>query len=195
MRYIGTILLFSILVTNSFGQSKGNTATPSLPIDSITGRIIYTDVVYVDSSTTKEELFSRAREWFAKAYKSSLDVIQMEDQTNGKIIGKAAISVYSLTKFPDGHINYTISLYFKNGRYKYELTDFYHKGQYRSNYTIPDYGACEKMINTTDRTMGISHQKTYNSYLNKMNSEISVLVESLKMSMKVGTVNAKKDDW
>ena len=28
-----------------------------------------------------------------------------------------------------GYINYTISIYFKDGKYKYEISDLYHKGQ------------------------------------------------------------------
>ena len=52
---------------------------PTEAIDTLTlpitedGRIEYTDVVKVDS-TSKEELYSRAREWFVDSFKSSDDV-------------------------------------------------------------------------------------------------------------------------
>jgi CspA family cold shock protein len=109
--------------------------------------------VFVDSLTNKNELFLRAREWFAKTYKSSMNVIQMEDKENGKIIGKALLKVF-MTTFVDsqlesGFINYSISIYIKDGRYKYEITDFYHTGMFINSSvgTSPDGGPCEKLFN------------------------------------------------
>ena len=126
MKKIKNLLLFSTLilfsVSNAFGQQEkfNNKVTPKLPIDNSINKITYSEVVYVDSLANKEQLFSRAREWFAKAYKSSTNVIQMEDKESGKIVGKALMKVYhkalGLT-YPSGYINYTISIYLKDGRY------------------------------------------------------------------------------
>jgi hypothetical protein len=188
MKKIKNLLLFSALtlfsVSNAFGQKE----TPKLPIDSLTNKITYSEVVYVDSLANKQELFSRAREWFAKAYKSSTNVIQMEDKESGKIVGKALMQVYHKalgSNYPSGYINYTISIYIKDGRYKYEVTDFHHT----------DYGICENMINTTDKTMGMSYQKTYNYYLYQMDNNIKDLIFNLKASMTTKATNTKKDDW
>src|SRR5258708_31294843 len=85
-----SVLIFLGLTTKSFGQRE----TPKLPIDSETNKIMYTEVVKVDSSVTKDILYSKAREWFAIAFKSSNVVIQLEDKENGKIIGKAIMDVY-----------------------------------------------------------------------------------------------------
>jgi len=168
-----------------------------LPIDSITNKITYSEVVKVDS-VSKQELFSRAREWFAKAYKNSSKVIQMEDKESGKIVGKALMQVYHKAlgmTFESGYINYTISIYIKDGKYKYEFVDFYHTGQYVGNGNrIPDYGICENMIHTKDKNMGISYQKTYNYYLLQMDRNITVLVEDLKLSMLSKSKN-NNDNW
>jgi hypothetical protein len=188
---IGFTLLLSVtlLVQQSIGQ------TPNLPIDQETGKILFSKVVHLDSSTTKNELFLRAKEWFARSYNSSMDVIQMADADAGKVIGKAQIKVFALTGHLDGHINYTIVISLRNGRYKYEVTDLHHKGTYRSGYTVPDYGPCEKMIKTTDKTLGISHQKTYDKYLNEANESIKTLISSLETAMSQPSVGNGKDDW
>jgi len=188
--------LFGLFIsTHCFAQKE----TPNLPIDSETKKINYSEVVFLDSSITKQELFSRAREWFAKAYKSSLNVVQMEDKESGKIIGKALMQVYHKAlgaNYPSGYINYTISIYLKDGRYKYEITNFYHSGEYTgSGNKIPDYGACEEMINTTKKTMGISYQKTFNYYLFQMDRDIKVLISDLKSSMIKNVVATNKDNW
>ncbi len=200
MKRVKYLFMFIGVLSTSvlFGQKE----TPKLPISS-NGNIIYSEVVYVDSIINKQILFSNAREWFAKTYKSSTDVIQMEDKESGKIVGKALMLVYHKafgSNYPSGYINYTISLYIKDGRYKYEITNFYHTGQYVSaggtayGSVIPDYGSCDKMINTTDKVMGMSYQKTYNYYLYQMDNNIKDLILNLKENMKVST-NIKKDEW
>jgi hypothetical protein len=181
-----------------FGQ-KQKDVTPTLPFDDETKRITYSEVVTVDSSTSKNELYSRGREWFAKAYKSSTDVLQMDDKESGKIVGKALMQVYHKalgSNYKSGYINYTISLYLKDGRYKYEITNFHHTGQYVGDgNSIPDYGVCEDMINTTKKTMGMSYQKTFNYYLTQMDENIKDLILDLKATMSKKTEVKKKDDW
>lgn len=190
------IFLFSILsiflsISTVFGQKEA----PHLPIDSLTNKITYSEIVYVDSLTNKHELFVRAREWLAKVYRSSTDVIQMEDKENGIIVGKALVEVffkYLGLDAPGGYIHYTISIYTRDGRYKYEITDFYHTGKYVGNQ---DFGVCEKWINTTHKTLGISNQKFYNSYLNQMDRSIKRHISDLKSAMASRSINMQEDNW
>ena len=195
MKYSLTFFVL-ILFAISVNAQKG---TPDLPIDSITKMITYTEVINVDTSANKQELYSRAREWFAKAYKSSTNVIQMDDKESGKIVGKALMQVYHKalgSNFPSGHINYTISIYLKEGRYKYEVTNFYHTGQLVSGGNrIDDYGPCEEMINTKKKTWGMSYQKTFNYYLSQLDTNIKELIADLKASMTNKALNSKKNDW
>lgn len=96
-----------------------------LPRDSTTKQISFQEVVQVPGAT-KDELYTRAREWFAKTFKSSKDVIQMDDRIAGKIIGKGSGNgltgnILLITSF---WLNYTVSITIKDGRYRYEITDF-----------------------------------------------------------------------
>jgi hypothetical protein len=191
--FLSALTLLSVSTT--FGQKK---ETPILPIDSATSKITYSEVVFVDSLTNKNELFLRAREWFAKTYKSSMNVIQMEDKENGKIIGKALLKVF-MTTFVDsqlesGFINYSISIYIKDGRYKYEITDFYHTGMFINSSvgTSPDGGPCEKLFNEKKGFWGNSYKKTYGSYLYQMDNNIKSLISNLKTAM---STNTKKQEW
>lgn len=188
------LALFMLIFLAPYAQNS----TPNLPIDGESRRIVYTEVVQVDTSTTKNELYSRALEWFAKSYKSSKNVIQLEDKEGGKIVGKALMQVYhkALGKdYESGHINYTISIYLKDGRYKYDIINFHHTGQLvRNGGSIPSHGACEDMINTSRRQMGISYQKTYNYYLQQLDANMQVLIESLKKGMAI-TATPTDDNW
>lgn len=189
-KYLITIMLV-ITFLNSFGQKE----TPNLPIDSVSSKITYSDVVIVDSALHKLELFSIAREWFAKTYKSSINIIQMEEKESGKIVGKALMQVYYKAMgmdCPGGYISYTISIYIKDGKYKYEITNFHHTG---NGGQMPDYGLCENMINTKDKVWGISYQKKYNYYLYQLDKNIRELILDLNHYMITETSIAKDDNW
>lgn len=191
------ILLLSILLASLSNYAFGQKEAPELPIDKNTKKITYSEVVYVADSADKYELFTRAREWFAKAYKSSTNVVQMEDKEGGTIVGKALMQVYhkALGTHESGYINYTISIYFKDGRYRYEITDFHHTGQSVQAGRIQDFGPCERMINSTEKIMGISARKTFNYYLFQMNNEIKSLITDLKLSMAISSKNFKSKEW
>lgn len=172
---------------------NGTDVITSLPIDSSTNKITYSEVVRADSLKSSE-LYSMGREWFAKTYKSSTNVMQMEDKENGKLIGKALMLVYHKAmgiNYESGYINYTISLYVKDGRYKYEITDFYHTAQLSQ---AEDFGPCESMINTTKKSMGISYQKMFNYYLKQMNENTLSLIADLKKHMSTKVIG-KKSEW
>ena len=192
------VLPLLFICSLSYGQKE----SLILPIDSITNKITYSGVVKIDS-VNKQELYSRAREWFAKAYKNSSKVIQMEDKESGKIVGKAMIEVYGSTlgiRNEGGNINYTISIYIKEGRYKYEVTDFYHTGfvshsQYGTAY-IPDGGPCEKLYKEKKGIPMINtYKNTYEKYLNEMDITTKILIEDLKQSMESKSKNTKSDNW
>ena len=91
----------------------------AFPKDS-TGKIVYTEVVEMPG-VTKDVLYSRAYEWFAKSFVSANNVIQMQDKEAGKIIGKGCYG------FDKNKVNFTLSIYLKDGKYKYEITDFVHE--------------------------------------------------------------------
>lgn len=183
MKIFNLILLFTLL---SF---LVNSQEFNFPIDSETGEICYTDVVQVDG-TNSETLFTRAREWFAYSFKSAQNVIQMEDKEAGKLIGKGASSVTIKAmggEFPGGYIDFTVSIQVKDGRYKYDLTDFKHNAA-GTDLVTPGDLRVEKPGGGL-LTMGKKNWKNI-----KMQAHLSALslIESLKTSM---SSDSKQDDW
>ena len=72
---------------------------------------ITSDIVSVDSTLTKANLYSNALTFFATEFKSANAVIQMKDSEAGKVIGKGIV---------DGR-EIIISITCKDGKYKYEI--------------------------------------------------------------------------
>jgi hypothetical protein len=187
-----TSFLLMLLMTISLYGQKG---IPRLPME--TGKLTYTEVVTLDS-IDKAELFSRAEEWFARTFNSAQDVIQMKDKEAGKIIGKAVMPVTLKglnTGGKGGFINYTVAVYFKDNRYKYEINDFYHTGEsLRGGYSIPDWGACELMLNSNVKWYGFKMQKHFNSFFWQIDFQIKSLINSLKTAMEQ-SIETSDDDW
>ena len=55
------IIMISILIILSITNLKAQTDKPEFPIDSLTGKILYTDVIEIDSLTSSKKLFSSNR--------------------------------------------------------------------------------------------------------------------------------------
>ena len=179
--------VIAFLMFNSLLAQKNNYEKPNLPIDIETNTITYTEVVVLDTTLKKDELYSRSREWFAKTYKSANSVIQMDEKEEGKIVGRASIPV-TYKGSSAGSISYSVSVYIKDGKYKYEFTNFQHQGP----GNMQSFGSCTKMLNTTDKVMGISMQKTYNNYLNQMHTDIIETISSLKSTLALKSISTKE---
>jgi hypothetical protein len=170
--------------------------TQELPMDSTTGKYTFQGVVKVDS-TSKNELYSRAREWFAKTFNSANNVIQMDDKEAGKIIGKGCFKVrcgkwdWDDRKIERGVINFTLSIYIKDGKFKYVITDFSHEdGQVissgRSSTKLLGGGALEVEKNFKNFWGGLN-LKILRTLKVQTNEQMNALAENL-----VKTLTTKK---
>ena len=159
----------------------------SLPIDETTKLISYNEVVTVNNSTSKDELFSRAKSCFAYLFKSSKSVIQNEDKDSGIIIGKGNIKAYAKAlgiDFEGGFVNFTITIACKDGRYKYVITNFFHEG---TGSKMPSGGNLENEI---VRTWTNRQWKTMKS---QTDTEIKNLASLIKSEMSKPT--PQNDKW
>ncbi|MBL0183926.1 MAG: DUF4468 domain-containing protein [Chitinophagaceae bacterium] len=191
--------IFTLTILISLSAS-GQSDNPQIPVDSFTHKITYTGVVNVDSSLSKRELYARAREWFDKAYTSPTTVIQKEDKENYEIVGKALMQVYCKSIGSDrecGFVNYTLYLYFKDGRYKYTVTDFFHSGQTVStSNVIPSYGPCENWIDYNGQHPMMSKkaaQKISNYFLSQLDKNTLKLITDLQTTIKNRA--STKNNW
>lgn len=80
----------------------------------------YTEVVEMPGKTAGQ-LYSIAREWFAKSFISIDNALLMDDRISGKIIAKGSIHISENNV--DWYPNFTIKVSFKDGRYKNEISD------------------------------------------------------------------------
>ncbi|WP_210516452.1 DUF4468 domain-containing protein [Hymenobacter terricola] len=181
------LLLLALLLATPLAHAqkvKEDDSPPTLPIDPDTHLVTYTGVVEVPG-TSQAQLYSRAYEWVVKSYKSAPDVLQMQDKESGKIILKG--NTHALIRGRDGGIvNHTFSIYLKDGKYKYDVTDFVNvnptpKGDYGLGHFEND-----KPSITMPMMNGII-QKSWNILRRNTDADIKAMLADLQAAMTVKT--------
>ena len=91
----------------------------------------YSEVIEVPDKNP-DQLYISAREWFAKTFVSSNDVLQMDDPVAGKLIGKGnteltdSYTTAGMVKIPifiAFKIDFTITVAVRDGRYKCDINN------------------------------------------------------------------------
>jgi len=159
-----TVLLFFLTTQLVISQK--------IIIDSETGTYTSEQIIKVDN-ITRNQLFDNAMEWVALNYKSAQDVIQYSNKESGKIICKGAFPTNLFMK--TGHINHTLTLEFKEGRYR----------QIFSNFSYYSSGTGELAFES--KNMGFK-KKIYK----EANNNIILSTLSLKKYL---TTSKTNDDW
>ena len=193
-------LLFTVLLIVGFTSAQAQTP------------VSYSEVVQVEG-VSKEDLYQRAREWFTDTFRSSNDVIQLDDKENGQIVGKAIFTYRQLfgeVLGIDCLINFKISVFCKEGRYKYDLTDFSHSCKWielgtNGKWTFLDFKPISLGIITNEPPQYIGYtknieiakentQKVYNCAVEQIDEHTEGFIASLKKAMDSPTV-VQSEDW
>ncbi|MCK0199125.1 DUF4468 domain-containing protein [Ornithobacterium rhinotracheale] len=109
------LLLFLCL----FAMTKAQEAKP----------LGFTKVVEVPG-VSKENLYNRAKLWVSDNFKKVDYVVDVDDKEGGVLICKSNFPIQKDGFWGidfDGRINFTLKLLFKDGKYKYELTNYLHE--------------------------------------------------------------------
>ena len=174
-----------LLALLSFGIHSVSFAQSSkLPVDEETGKITYKEVVKVEGS--KEDLFNRSISWINSFYKNPLDVTRERNFANGVVKGLHRIKIKNTDKDGNktdaGTVQYEFTLQFKEGRYRYVLTDFVLK----RGSKIP----VEKWLNKKDP----QYNSNWQSYLKQIDDFAQKWIESLKEGMQPPAEKVE-EDW
>src|SRR5690349_24166877 len=140
MKKILNLFASLLIVSTTFAQKK---ASP-VPVDSITHLITYEEVIQTPN-VSADVLYNKALAWFRTYFKSPGEVMLKNDQNEHVIVGKPRFKIYNPadkdgTKSDAGLVQYTITVSAREGRFKYELTEF--------NWKQNSYYAAEKWMNT-----------------------------------------------
>jgi hypothetical protein len=100
------------------------------PVDSLTGRVAYEDVVQV-SNVPATTLYSQAKRYFLKTFRNANQVIQV-DEAGSHVGGRGVLKFYFKPVSNKALVSFgvaadyfvTIDIWVKDGRFKYRLDQF-----------------------------------------------------------------------
>ena len=185
LRSLTLVFFLGILAGNLSAQKKGEVAVPEFNKDSETGKVTYKEVVEVSGTST--QLYEKGLAWFNTYYKSPTSVIKEKNPEKGQIkgFGRYRLNVVdqkSGAKTPKGQANYDITISFKDGKYRYEITNIIWKQASR----FP----MEKWISENEKKFNWQ----YANYLIQVDEGMQELIDNLKAHMAKSDA-AKSDDW
>ena len=137
---------------------------------------------------SKVDLYKRCITWAGGYYKNVADVVRQQDATEGLVVCKHRFKITNPPAKKDetptdaGLIEYTLNLNFKEGKYRYTMTDF--------NWKQKSFFACEKWMDKS--TPGYS--PNWDFYLQQLDDNARQIIAALEKGMSIGKVE-KKDDW
>lgn len=151
-----------------------------IPVDEETGLITYQDVV--DETGDRESFFTRSIGWINGYYANPVDVTKTRDPESGVVKGLHRFRIKDTledgTQADAGTVQYSFTLEFKEGRYRYTLTEFV----LRQASKYP----CENWLNSTDPKA--------KSYLSQLDEFAKSWISSLREGM-MPEPEKKADDW
>jgi len=191
------IKLFAVLLLISVNTySQDYSFTELLPRDK-DDKIYFSEVVTTDG-LSKDVLYQNSRVFFADVFKSSNNVIQLDDKENGILIGKGFSNIYAKASVRDGiyiildftatvQMWFSIKIQFKDGRYKYEIYDVYFIGN--SEYADNNKSYSGEYIFNKIRLTKKSSTENLLKCKSAVENEIKTIISSLKTSLSVSKTN------
>jgi uncharacterized protein YozE (UPF0346 family) len=146
-------------------------------------------VVAVPGST-KATLGDAALAWFDTNFKpkKATDLVQLNDVTNGMVVGKYTTNLTAFDAILSSYeyqLQYTVSLFLKDGKYKYEVTNLQLKPVIVSNGGLmadPYFVPAEKLLVDEQMKNGKPH-KMHQDLKQRAQAHLTTVVASLEAAM------------
>jgi hypothetical protein len=172
------LLLCSFFYSTSFSQE--------LPVDTTTKKITFSEVIPV-AGANKDQLYSRA-----KNLNMLRENVKVDNKTEGTYSYKGQIKVtYPAPQVGMNHtgfVNYVVTMFVKDGKYKYTITDFVHTSDKGNGGTLEGkLPECNKYVLTV---------AGWNAIKKQTNDNMQILIKNIKINMNpVGDVPKNTGDW
>lgn len=183
MKNLKLILIASFLFSGSLMLAQ-QTDSLILHYDAESDAILYQDVVEAEGSPT--ELFYRSITWMNEHWDNARGMIKKQDKMNGLLEAHVRFDIKKVNEkgVPQklGRLVYVLRLEFKDGRYRYTITDF---------------NLLKKSIYPLNRWMDPENQyydQRNEEILRIIAQEIEHVIESMKKGMEKEEEKTN-DDW
>ena len=170
--FFGLLLL---LTSGNVRAQPNQPVAPKMPLDEKTGLITYSSVIEVKGHSAGD-LYKRALSWAGTFYKNPSDVIRERDSINGRIVCKARFKIMNPADKKGittdaGNVMYSLRIQFKEGRYRYELSEI--------NWKQPSYYPCERWMDRSSAAFSTA----FDHYLFQTDQTLNSVLKDLQKAM------------
>lgn len=157
----------------------------------------YEDVVNIDSAS-KDELYNRARKWVSQTFNKKYSIINVDDKELGEISASGVIDYRNKKSYfgsgcVEGPIVMNVSIYLKDGKYKYSFHTFDHKGSGGYGCKKTDYGVITTSEKAPKPSWGEPNEKAWKDIKDFINDNVLLNVNDLKIHMNIK--HETNNDW
>ena len=180
-------ITLSLLILTNFVFAQKAVKAPKIPVSEETKLFTYTKVVETPGAG-KAELYDRTFAWLSAFYKNPSDVLREKDRDAGTMLLKARFKISNMADKKSGvataagDVQYTLKFDFKDGKFRYTLTDI--------NWKQLSYFAAEKWLDKTNQY----YSPNWDYYLQQTDDNCKKIVADLEKAITTAKVE-KKDDW
>jgi hypothetical protein len=167
-----------------------------LPLDPQTQRIAYQGVIMVPG-VSQADLYTRAAAWINQTYTADKELVQ--NPTTGELVLKAARPVTVRREYEGvlrpsyaGVVRHTLTVYVKDGRYKYVFTDLTHDAMGTRN--MQSGGPLEQPKANLFGYVGLGSQKPWLDMKHDATRDVRNLATSLQEAMTLQKVKKAGKD-
>jgi hypothetical protein len=143
----------------------------SLPI--VDSQYQFIEVIQLDASIKKDDLYKNAKLFFANAFKTSKNNLSYDDREEGKLIGKGGFeiaesqSILLSTVTETRTTNFSVEIICKDGKYRYRIYNIYSDYSKKTNN-----GKGRDNIQTGDASFEKAFAMTEKGSTKKMNRSL-----------------------
>ncbi|WP_284461173.1 DUF4468 domain-containing protein [Chryseobacterium sp.] len=158
----------------------------------------YEEVVITESTATKDELYYRARRWIGQNFNKKTSSINIDDKNIGEISASGVIDYRNKKSYfgsgcVEGPIRINLSIFLKDGKYKYSFHSFYHNGSGGYGCRKTDYGIITIAEKAPQPSWGEPSDKAWKDIKGVIEENVQLNIKDLKEAMTKKNETSK--DW
>jgi len=192
MKNLIAILALNVFYLTSFGQ---------LPIDAETGKVVYTEVVDLNG-LNKKDIYQKAKLWVVSNLKAGDNMVELEGSNSDQIVGTGNLVFDDIpTGYGNGkrdkitsvNLNFKFIVFIKDGKYKYEVSNFLLTYKWLNAYVWQEYSSDLIEIAPAPLLKKETDIEEYRSRIKSTaHSALNSLIQDFKSAM---SKSQSSEDW
>lgn len=158
-----------------------------LPVNEETGKVTWINVAEAGNVKAKES-YDVIKKWA----EGNKNLIISEDEAGSKLFfkGRHAVSYPAVTGgiSNDGTVEFVLQFFFKEGKYRYIVTDFVHSGKYGNGGKLENVKPEDGYSRVSERAWNMIRNQTYDK-------STAMITDFTKKVTEFQNDPARSDDW